>query len=579
MFKKAIVGMLRKSAQVRAAGLMRVYMAAMKSNDFEKAAAMVPAITALYATGYAPLNFAATLMNLVKGGHVDLEYLKENPVYHKVRTEFFDYLMQFNGTAELNNYHYRPILHSIIIIEMILKLETQEVSFDDWEKGGEFPLRRKRVRLDRDNPDNDAMNWVIRQLEAGQPEFMNPDTGALSQTALSVGPYTALMRDSEEVVLAGTEHVLGRAFGGMSGYLLVKQRIFLVPNANQKIDRNRVIFALSTALHQADRMFAHAKNHERAARLCALETRERHIGHYCWNVLSAWSSLYASGVMTRLGDVAFWEGGHVFGTPTTLYPELRDNVENVHELADTDACFDLIERENLLLISMQNRYVHKELANRIVAHAMENVTPFGSELMALEGAGRLVVLLTIRTSRRIWSEQVDGYVHLINSLHVRYPDAIFYIDGATNENLEESTHRLIDLPKEMDAARSIISSVNKPKNVVNAVGICMADSIALSNVAAFFVAPAGSGMTKYKWITNKPGIAHANHSVLDETLGLSGPLRVWDHYREDIIPAKYVAKEDVENDTAARDPHSNYSINFKALEELTLAFAADLLAE
>ena len=479
-------------------------------------------------------------------------------------------------------YLYDLVFYALAVIEMLLKVGTTEVRFADWKVDGQspFPADSNKPRANyHDGEASESLHWVMRQCRSGQPDLLNPTTGQSATSVIGVGPFLTLMRCSDEVVLACTEHGVSHTFSGCSAYLLVKERVILESDRNnRRIDRNKLLFSLRDMMSNAEAMLKHASKHARPDRLCPLESTERQIGHYAWNVLPVWSTLLNSNVLDDVTDLAYWSGGHVFGEPTALFPELSASRARIHELADLSAAFRLISEENVLFLPMQETYISRNLANRVIRHAKASATKLAEEAMRLRTVSDLIIMLTIRCTRRTWVDQQAGYTDLINRLHQAIPDTLVYIDGATNDNLASSTHIHIDPTAEAEMAEAIKKGANFPDKVVSAVGVTMADSIVISDVIDLFVAPAGSGMTKYKWITNKPGIAHANHAVLDRSLGLGAPLQVWNHNREDIIPAEYLKVDDVENLAPAPDPQADYKINQDALCAQVLALARSIVS-
>ena len=548
-----------------------------KKGDFDAALKYLPELTEAFSEGCAPPDILLWLSHLAKRGLISEDEYKSHPVVKVAVDEFFDYLSQFNGSNTETVYLYDRVFDKLAVIEMLLKVGTTEVGFADWKVDGQspFPADSDKPIADRIHKGtSESLHWVMRQCRSGQPDLLNPATGQSATSVIGVGPFLTLMRCSDEVVLACTEHGVSHPFSGCSAYLLVKERVFLVSDRHTHwICREKLLRALRDMMSNAEAMLKHASKHARPDRLCPIESTERHIGHYAWNVLPVWSTLLNSNVLDDVTDLAYWSGGHVFGEPTALFPELSASRARIHELADLSAAFRLISEENVLFLPMQERYLSRNLANRIIRHAKASATKLAEEAMRLRTVPDLIIMLTIRCTRRTWVDQQAGYTDLINRLHQAIPDTLVYIDGATNDNLASITHKLIDTTAEAEMAEAIKKGANFPDKVVSAVGVTMADSIVISDVIDLFVAPAGSGMTKYKWITNKPGIAHANHAVLDPSLGLSAALRVWDRCREDIIPAEYLEVDDVENLAPAPDCQADYKINQDALCAQVLALA------
>ena len=300
-----------------------------------------------------------------------------------------------------------------------------------------------------------------------------------------------------------------------------------------------------------------------------------HLGHYLWNCLSAWETLHQMGLAENADELASWTRGEFFGNPLTLVPDLVGSGGKASRIESMEQAAAHIQSSKLFWLPLYDRYIRRELADRIILQS-ESIAggAFADEAAQLRVAGGPVILLTIRTGNRVWTDQEEGYGHIIRELTSRFPGAAFVLDGMNDTRDNISTHRFMDTDAELAIARRIIASAGPNVCILNTIGMPIAHSIVACKLIDAFVAPWGTAMTKYKWITNKPGVAFGGQADGPQRLGV----RVFDRFRDDMVPAVDIAGEHI-NDAGPGNLDQPLRRNFHMPWEVVLEALLPLLRD
>jgi len=324
--------------------------------------------------------------------------------------------------------------------------------------------------------------------------------------------------------------------------------------------------ALATLFNRRHLYPAYLKSEARL--LTVAEMPIAHIGHTLWNVLSGWPRLFSAVDPRNIDHLAINNHLQYFGGVGELYPDVVSAVPGglLNIDRETDI-FDLIYQKHALLIDIRDDFVTEDLAQRIIAWARRQAAPeFMRNVVALQQRTYPLLLITIRLDNRCWLEQEQGYINMVRKLAEDFPRLGVVIDGMNAEAHSGSTHGLMSLDAERALADRIAGSVQDTAVVWNSVGCAIAESVALSAVIDAFVAPVGAGMTKYRWITNKPGVAFTN-SLFMSPGSLGGRLYDNPSFRETPVPAMFVDREAITDVGGAQHGlahRTNFSMDWHA---------------
>lgn len=422
------------------------------------------------------------------------------------------------------------------------------------------------------------MEDTFLALQAGEPRVFNPLTGALSSTALSLLPDLVLLRDTPESVFVSTAP---RPFASSTlecTYVLPERRLILhVRGANTNVVYELIRPDLARAANNYRNINAHALARSGSRGITLADRPVSHLGHYLWNCLSAWETVLESGLTSNALQLASWTEGEFFGNPFKLIPELAHRGPGLSRIHSMDEAVDHIIASNSFWLPMYDRHIRRELATRIVGHCRSNANPaFLDQTAALRQRGGPVILLTVRTGNRAWIDQQAGYVNIICELSNRFPGATFVLDGMNKTHSDSSTHKFMDTGAEMALAEDILSALPRGTMVLNTIGMPIADSIAACELIDIFIAPWGTAMTKYKWVTNKPGVAFGGVAPAGQSAGIG--VRVFDRFRDDIVAAVDIPAEHI-SDAGAGNLDEPLRRNFNLPWQVVLEAAATLLCD
>jgi hypothetical protein len=98
----------------------------------------------------------------------------------------------------------------------------------------------------------------------------------------------------------------------------------------------------------------------------------------------------------------------------------------------------------------------------------------------------------------------------------------------------------------------------------------------VADIVDAFIAPVGAGMAKYRWITNKPGVAFSNETFLG---GRNHNGTLYDRFRDHPIRSRFVsasAVRDVERERNGQQSRANFSMNWEAPYRLAREMLLDI---
>ena len=303
-----------------------------------------------------------------------------------------------------------------------------------------------------------------------------------------------------------------------------------------------------------------------------------HMSHSLWNLMSGWANVLATVPQGAFDLLFVYRDQAFFGLITELFPE-GVKPEQIDFVENDDDIFNLMLKQNALLFCVKDENLTDDFAQRIIKRAYSQCSAeFLSRVKSICEQSSPLVLITIRLDNRARVEQEEGWPALFKQLRQDFPKIGLVIDGLSSDTPKGWTTYWMSLEAEQKIASTIEEQLSGEMPVINSVGGKFAESIVLSDLIDAFVAPSGSGMAIYKWITNKPGVAFSNKSVLDEKSPCL-PLRVWDHFRPGIIEARYLAAErvrDVEANNHGQITRNNFSMDWRDLHTLTDGLLSEL---
>ena len=444
-----------------------------------------------------------------------------------------------------------------------------------------FDLKNRDCQLLEPVPPNLTLHMhdTCLMLQEQRPRVFNPLAGRLSDCALSLLPDLALLRDTDANVLVSSAPRLFASSTFETAYILPRQKLIVDTRSENAALIYELLAADLTALaNDQFSLAAFAAEHTMSQGITLADRPVDHLGHLLWNRLSSWATLYQSERYRDATRLVSWEVGEYFGNPFDLYPEYSACGVDTRRIPDRDAAVASLQESTSFWLPMYDRYIRQDLADRVLQHCRDVTTPdFQAELSQWCAHRAPVVLLTLRLGNRVWVEQLAGYTHIIRNLAREFPAAAFILDGMTVNKTTGTTTRYMDCAGEQELAQAIIAQLDPDIPILNTIGVPTTNSVLAGEAADAFIAPWGTGMTKYKWISNKPGVAFGNSLPAEAALSAVG-IRVFDKFRENIVTAVEIDPAHI-TDAGSGNLGDPLRRNFSMPWEVVYQAAAGLLRE
>ncbi len=282
-----------------------------------------------------------------------------------------------------------------------------------------------------------------------------------------------------------------------------------------------------------------------------------HIGHHLWNELTGLERLVGALPTEALPQIVVQGdpgAGEAYGAIEALFPELASQVRRGVRNDDELLAFALPQR--LQLVHVTGEHVSAALRHRIMAHARGQAALVNDRatIHGLTQAGVPIVVLGLRVENRTLADFPAFATRVIEHLLARLGRVVVVLDGhngradglAGGNYPSFSESRAASPPEEVEAeiARTLAATfAGTGAQIVDLVGRPIAAGLLWLEAAAFFVAPWGAGLAKYRWVANKPGLILSSRWVLTN----KGDLHIYDDARtmEAPTPVLFIEPQDV----------------------------------
>ncbi len=306
-----------------------------------------------------------------------------------------------------------------------------------------------------------------------------------------------------------------------------------------------------------------------------------HIAHNLWNLQTGWANTLRLAKPGGIGEIITFGGQNFFGSVDELFPDGVGSCPVTTVSSDDEVFLHMMEH-NLLLFTVKDEFFTLDFVGRVLARARRHCSAeFLQEVEALRQAAKPLVVTTVRLDNRAWVEQREGFPALFDRLRADYPQIGLVLDGLSSDTAKGWTTMRMSLDAELEMAGDIKRQL-PDMPVWFSVGRTIAESIVLVDAADLFVAPTGSGMTLYKWLSNLPGLAFSNRATLDDNSPDHWILRVWHNpaFRPDIAPTKHLPFHLVQDDLAPGEHHTraNFRLDWNDLYHATVPIIETLPA-
>ena len=406
--------------------------------------------------------------------------------------------------------------------------------------------------------------------------ILSPLTGRLEPVHSSIGKEWSLHRVGDELCLASQLSGTMVAVDLESIWVFPQRRLVVfVPCAvDQAAIEAEIARMFNRCLTHAAR-YADYLGSEAGRAIAITDFTCPHIAHNLWNLQTGWANALRLADTSQIKRMLVYEEQDFFGRVNELFPEAIHTPDMVVGVRNDDDVFLRMLDDNLLLLTVKDEFFTLDFVARVLAQARAKCSPeFLNDVVALKATAWPLVVTTIRLDNRSWIEQREGLPALFGRLRQTYPHLGLVLDGLSSDTVKGWTTMRMSLDAELEMANHVKSSLPEDMPVWFSVGRMIAESIVLVDAADMFIAPTGSGMTLYKWLSNQPGLAFSNRCALDDQSPERWILRVWHDptFRPDIAPTvhlPYLKVEDVLQ-PSEHPTRANFHLDWNDLYEASI---------
>ena len=408
---------------------------------------------------------------------------------------------------------------------------------------------------------------------AGAGTILSPFTGMREAVHSSVGREWYLHKHGDEVCLASQIGVTMVMVDLETAWVFPARQLIVYINAGispAEIIAETARTYLMCLSHAAAYVAYLASGNERSIAL--MDFFCPHIAHNLWNVQTGWANTLRLADCSRISEFITFDRQDFFGSLVELFPETVQASSVVTYVIREEDIFLRMMSRNLLLFTVKDEFFTTDFIARVLGRARKSCSAkFVAQVDELKAATWPLIVATVRLNNRAWIEQREGLSALFTRIREDFPNAGFILDGLSNDTTKGWTTEWMSLDAELEMATDIKARCPSDMPVLFSVGRTLAEAITLVDAADMFIAPSGSGMTLYKWISNLPGLAFSNRAVLDEASGDKWALRVWHNplFRADISETTHLPADAVQDEALDGQHHTrlNFHMDWRRLYE------------
>jgi len=273
---------------------------------------------------------------------------------------------------------------------------------------------------------------------------------------------------------------------------------------------NRVLKNYAAYTNAVDKA-AHYEGRQRE--IIAIHGRAENPAHHIWNYLSPFERLNLLGALGNISAIVR-PPTEYFGSMVGLFPELATaEIISIPSQPIIDPCPFSVEK---IAIWLGGNFIPRNLQGRIHRWASDCASTGQREFInaQVEQHGP-IVWIGLRTGDKVWTNQTDGIVKIIDSICAEYPRALFILDGFSVPNTEaqipekwsSAVHTL------RSVADQIVRSTKVPGCALSLIGNTIAESVMWASKVGTYFAPLGSSQHKVGWYSVARGIIYTTSKI------------------------------------------------------------------
>lgn len=309
--------------------------------------------------------------------------------------------------------------------------------------------------------------------------------------------------------------------------------------------------------------------------------RNSHMGHNLWNDLSGLDRILKNKFIGNYSEIYTFHG--VFQDawiPIERFIHTNsesiniDNRPEVYNINKSDLCSRTYVN-GFFHIRINDNYISQDLVDKIINYNFAKLD-CTNNLSLSDGCYDVNICIGLRFENRTWVNQLDDFELLLKSIMDNLSGKVrVFIDGhdLLPGNVTLRSHGEVDnaaLENEIRLFSLLIESLksgllslySERLFVFSLVNTPIEYTLFNLSKIDFFIAPWGAGLSKYKWILNKPGLVFTSDVVIKNS-----NYKIYEHvkYRENARECVYVAQDYITSHGS--DKQSNFFLNVNGVVE------------
>ena len=404
-----------------------------------------------------------------------------------------------------------------------------------------------------------SSDYLLRNLRRGKyRDALAFQLTAIKEKAVyAVCPFTSKLVTSRHSLLANinvifyrfeTIHVFYVIIAGLDQFTknaiyFPQQELVVTTGKSWTFEESDLNELQARMVCNFDSCYKYLSNNEISDKRVAVCIGFFHFAHHLWNELPGIGRLVRKGMIDSIDK--FLVLREPLGDIQKIFPEIPAG--KIERKKTTDAIFDDIVTNNYFVVRVGDYVITNDTVTRVYEVAKTNCRP--ETLAKVQHARRQhfpLLWIGIRVGSRTWVNQVDGLARLIYRLHTEFPGLGVVFDGFSlpaDKSGESSDNEEYDdiLRQENRVLNEIIERLKQhhrePPGIFSIVGSSIYDANVWAHVIDVYVSPYGTLQHKVGWLAHKPGITHANTTVLENP----GKKYIWAAV-ENAVKPRYVGR-------------------------------------
>lgn len=463
---------------------------------------------------------------------------------------------------------YYDIFHPALTLNAIDNIFLELMAANYFGQSMPLPIQLEDLKNTGANPyKKKNFSFCYSGIRTGFAYAICPWTGNFirSQNSFYIAPnYIFYIFKSRDVFIVCSTQI---PFSKQFLYLPNQSIVFNLRNSELGSEWARTISVLSHFIKSNEKKIDYYLN-SKSKKTVIMTGLIKNIGHHFFNELAGLYRLYESGALNE--KIELWVGPYdYYGLIAKISKEEKLVVKNFDDLGKIAAC---TLSESATIFTPHEYKVSINFADAVKRHSMSLSSLNETELLKrLQEEPAPKIAFTIRLGRRVWLNQNEAIPKIVNKIQEDFGDAIIIIDGMTKTNPEDKNEEDL-IKKEFTLAQDIALKCPNPSNVINIVGMKMAEKVRIIDLIDMSISPKGNGLLpNIQWISNKPAVVHGNS--LDLPIAKREAA-----LREGVVSPVLVPLDEIVDDTSDKDRLiMNYSVKWEAIYRCIAPLLKELL--